>query len=85
MPREEPEGRPGGPGRGKRDGGEPLAVVRLPAPPGLPSGFSLGKTAQGPGIGAKGADAGRGCGGGAEPPPPSKFFVFFSFFFPNAM
>ena len=42
-PREEPEGRPGGPGELKTArGGSPLALLSLPGPPGLPSGSSLG-------------------------------------------
>ena len=40
---EEPEGRPGGPGRGKQiRAARPLVVLRCPGPPGIPSRSSLG-------------------------------------------
>ena len=41
-PREEPEGRPGGSGRGKWARMTPLAVLAFPGPPGLPSGSPPG-------------------------------------------
>ena len=41
----EPEARPGGPGIGKRARGDPLALLSLTGPPGLPSGSSLGSLA----------------------------------------
>ena len=61
-PREEPEGRPGGPGRGKRVRGDlPLAVLKSPGPPGLASGSCLGSLELPPGKYFQG-DAGRGPG-----------------------
>ena len=39
--REEPEGRPGGPGDLKSPGGTPLALLLLPGRPSLLSGSSL--------------------------------------------
>ena len=75
-PREEPEGRPGGPGdlRTAR-GAVPPSSFTSPGPPGRPSGSSLGRKAQGPGIGAKGADAEKVWGGQSPPHQVSPIMV----------